>query len=89
MPLKCTSLWREIQAPLTTSGGERHLFYFFRVEVIAASSWTENYRLMELHFHRHFGVRGFQQMYALGISPPHSGDNVLIILTEARLCCVL
>ena len=60
-----------------------------RMEVIVAFSWGENYRLMELHSHRHLGVRAFTQMYALGISFPHSGDDVLIISTEARPCCVL
>lgn len=64
-------------------------FLLLHMEVVAAFSWTEKYRLMELRFYRHFGVGAFTQMYALGISPPHSGDDVLIILTEARPCCVL
>ena len=63
-------------------------FLFLHMKVVAFS-WTENYSLIELHFHRYFGIRAFKQMYALGISPPYSGDNVLIILTEARPCCVM
>jgi hypothetical protein len=45
-------------------------FLPLHVEVVIAFPWSENYRLMELHFHGHFGVRAFKQMYALGISPP-------------------
>lgn len=69
-------------------GGQTPLLRL-HMEVIVAFSRTENYRLMELYFHRHFGVRAFKQMYALGISRPHSGDDVLITLTGARLCYVL